>query len=433
MKKMMKFFVLLLLSAATCAGAQENEPRGQLLDRIVAVVNDDVIMQSELESEMQQLRELIAARGTQLPPESIFRRQVLERMINTELQLQFAKRAGIRISDDRVNQAMAEIAQRNNVTLSELPQLMAGDTVNYADFREQVRKEMMAAEAQRRVIDEGIAVSPREVDEYIARQKKTGEGGEYLVSHILIAVPGEAPPEDIEAARQRTEEIRDKIVAGAPFDEMAATYSDGQQALEGGSLGWRKLPEVPTLFADVIGDMQKGDISRPIRSGSGWHLVHLDDTRGGRERVVATETHARHILLKPNALRDDAATKRLAQELAERLRAGEDFAALAREHSEDPVSAAQGGDLGWQPPGVFVPRFQEILDGLQPNEVSDPFQSQFGIHVAQVLARRDTDFTENVAKNLAYQTIKRRKSEEQFPLWLQKQRDEAHIDIRLED
>ena len=427
----LKLLAFLLLPFAAVAAAQEEAPRGELLDRIVAVVNDDVITQSELEAEMAQLQEMLAARGTQLPPEDVFKRQVLERMINTELQLQFARRAGISVSDDRINQAMADIAERNNITLSELPNVMASQGVSYADFREQVRKEMMAAEVRRRIVDDRIAVSPREVEEFIERQAKSGDAGEYLVGHILIAVPGEAPPEDIEAARERAEDIRQKVVAGAAFDEMAATYSDGQQALEGGSLGWRKLPEMPTLFADVVAGMQKGEISEPIRSGSGWHLVHLTDVRGGQERVVATETHSRHILLKPNALRDEAATMQFAQELTQRLRAGEDFKALAREHSEDPVSAAQGGDLGWQPPGVFVPRFQEVLDGLQPNEISEPFSSQFGVHIAQVLERRETDFTDNVVQNRAYQTIKSRKSEEQFPLWLQKQRDEAHIDIRL--
>lgn len=432
MKKLMKTFALLLLPFGTVAFAQESEPRGELLDRIVAVVNENVIMQSELETEAANLREMVAARGTPLPPEDVFMQQVLERMINTELQLQFAQRAGISISDDRINQAMTEIARRNNVTLSELPQVMASQGVNYADFREQVRKEMIASEVQRRIIGDRISVSPREVEEYVAREKKAGGSGEYLVSHILLAVPGEAPPDAIEAARERAIEIREKVLGGASFAEMAASYSQGQQALEGGSLGWRKLTALPTLFADIVAGMQEGDISEPIRSGSGWHLVQLDEIRGGPERVVATETHARHILLKPNALRDEAATMKLAKELAARIRNGEDFAALARKHSEDPGSAAQGGDLGWQPPGVFVPRFQEMLDSLKPMDISEPFESQFGVHVAQVLDRRETDFTENVEKNRAYQAIKLRKSEEQFPQWLQKQRDEAHINIRLE-
>lgn len=432
MKKLMKGLALLLLSFGTVASAQESEPRGELLDRIVAVVNENVIMQSELEAEAASLREMVLARGTPLPPDDVFKQQVLDRMINTELQLQFAQRAGITVSDDRINQAMTEIAQRNNTTLSELPRTMAQEGVNYADFREQVRKEMIASEVQRRIIGDRISVSPREVEEYVEREKKSGGRGEYLVSHILLAVPGEAPPEDIEAARARAADIREKILNGASFAEMAATYSQGQQALEGGSLGWRKLTALPTLFADIVAGMQKGEVSEPIRSGSGWHLVQLSDTRGGPERVVATETHARHILLKPNALRDEAATLKFAEKLAARLRNGEDFEKLARENSEDPGSAAQGGDLGWQPPGVFVPRFQEMLDSLEPMTISEPFKSQFGIHVAQVLERRETDFTANVEKNRAYQAIKMRKSEEQFPQWLQKQRDEAHIDIRLE-
>lgn len=431
---MKKFLMPLLLLAATCgtAGAQEQAPRGQLLDRIVAVVNDDVIMQSELEAEARQIRELMRERGAAVPPEDVFMEQVLDRMITMQLQLQYAERAGIRVSDDRVNQAMAEIAHRNGVTLSELPELMARDGVNYAEFREQVREELIVADVQRRAVEDRVSVSPREVEEYVERQERVGEGQEYLVSHILIAVPGQATPENINEARARIDEIRERILGGEDFARMAASYSDGQQALEGGSLGWRRLPEMPTLFADVVAKLDKGEVSEPIRSGSGWHLVRLDDVRG-RDRVVATETRARHILLKPNELRDQAATMQLAHKLREQIVNGADFAALAREYSEDPGSAVQGGDLGWQPPGIFVPRFQEVLDNLQPGGISEPFQTQFGIHVAQVLERRETDFTETVMQNRAYQAIKRRKAEEQLPIWLQQQRDNAHIEIRLGD
>lgn len=430
MKQLLKSFALLLALAGSAASAQEAQPRGVLLDRIVAVVNENVIMQSELEKEAEQLREMVAKRGTPMPPEEIFMSQVLDRMIGMELQKQFADRVGIKIPDDRVNMAMTEIAQRNGVTLSELPQAMAAEGINYAEFREQVREEMQLTELQRALAQESVSVSPGEVEDELARQAKMGAGQEYKVAHILITVPGEAPPAVIETARQKAEGIRERVASGASFAEMAVTFSDGQQALEGGSLGWRKLPELPTLFANVVTGLQKGETSQPIRSGSGWHLVYLEDVRG-RDRVVATETLSRHILLKPNTLRDKAATMKLAQQLANRLRNGEDFATLAKEFSEDPASAAQGGDLGWQPPGVFAERFQEVLDGMQPNEISDPFETQFGIHVAQVLDRRDTDFTENVAKNRAYQEIKRRKAEENFPIWLQKQRDEAHIEIRL--
>lgn len=431
MKNLMLALGLILLVFPGSGQTQEEVVRGTLVDRIVAVVDDDVIMQSELESEAEQLRGMLLQRGSTVPPEDYFQRQVLERMISTQLQVQFAERAGIRVTDDRLNVALAEIASRNGVSLSDLPARLAKEEINYTEFREQLRKEMLTSEVQRRISDESVSVSQREVDEFLARQKRTGGDREYLASQILIAVPGEADPQRIAEGRERIEEIRQEALDGKSFSELAAAYSDGQQALEGGSLGWRKLAEMPTLFADVVDDMKKGDVSAPIRSGSGWHLVHLDDVRGGQERVLATETHARHILLKPNAVRDEAATMKLAEELKARLKAGEDFATLAKEYSEDPGSKAQGGDLEWQPPGVFAPRFQEVLDGLEPNQVSDPFKTQFGIHVAQVLERRETDFTENVEKNRAYMAIKRRKAEEQFPIWLQKQRDDAHIEIRL--
>ena len=424
---------LLLATLAGTALAQDEAPRGELIDRIVAVVNDDVIMASELDDEVEQIRTIMQQSGRALPPEDAFRRQVLERMITNRLQLQYAQRAGITVSEDRVNQAMAEIAQRNGTTLSELPEMMAADGVNYAEFREKVREEILVSEVQRRAVADRTSVSPREIEEYLARQKRQGSGQEYLVSHILVAVPGQATPEEVDAAREEIAGIRQQILDGAEFAQMAATYSDGQQALEGGSLGWRKLPEMPTLFSDVVAKLDEGEVSEPIRSGSGWHIVKLDEVRG-RERVVATETHARHILLKPNELRDEAATMALATRLRRQIvNDGADFAALAKEHSEDPGSAVQGGDLGWQPPGTMVPRFEEVLDSLEPGEVSQPFKTQFGVHIAQVLERRETDFTETVEQNRAYQAIKRRKAEEQLPIWLQQQRDQAHIDIRLEE
>lgn len=433
MRKTLHILLLLLAGSAIApmpAQAQDNETRGVLLDRIVAVVNDDVIMQSELDAEARELRTMIRSRGEAVPPDNAFLPQVLERMIAIQLQLQYAERAGIQVSDDRVNMALTDIAQRNGATLSELPAMLAEEGLNYAEFRASIREEMLLAEVRRRAVDDRVAVSPQEVEEYLERQKGMSSDEEFLVSHILIAVPGEAPPQDIEAARQRVADIREQVVGGASFAEMAAMHSDGQQALEGGSLGWRKLQDVPTLFTDAVAKLGKGEVSAPIRSGSGWHLIRVDDIRG-RERVVATETHSRHILLKPNTLRPEAATFALARELRARLLNGEDFTALAKEYSEDPGSAAQGGDLGWQPPGTFATRFQEALDALQPNEISEPFETQFGIHIAQVLDRRETDFTENVEQNRAFQAIKRRKAEEQFPIWLQQQRDDAQIDIRL--
>ncbi|HEX6927650.1 MAG TPA: peptidylprolyl isomerase [Gammaproteobacteria bacterium] len=433
MNKTLKALSLLALFALCApAGAEEEQPQGVLLDRIVAVVNDDVILQSELEAEAQQIAVMLQGRGQSLPPRDAFMRQVLDRMISIELQLQYAERAGIQVSDDRVNQALTEIAARNNAQLSDLPAMLAAEGINYNEFRENVREEMLLADVQRGAVDSRVTVSPREIEEYLARQEEIGAGEQYLVSHILVAVPGQAPPEAIEDARERAENIRTQVMEGdATFAEMAMAYSDGQQALEGGSLGWRELTALPTLFTDVVADLKAGETSQPIRSGSGWHLVRLDEVRG-QDRVVATETHARHILLKPNVLRPEEDTLALAREIKARLDAGEDFAALAKEYSEDPVSAAQGGDLGYQPPGTMVAAFEEAISRLEPNEISEPFQTRFGIHIAQVLDRRETDFTDTVKSNRAYQAIKQRKAEEQFPIWLQQLHDEAQIDIRLE-
>jgi peptidyl-prolyl cis-trans isomerase SurA len=422
------------LATGITHAAEDAAMRGQPLDRIVAVVNDSVILESDLERKTDEIRAVLRQQGQELPPAEILRSQVLERLVGIEVQKQFADRAGIAISDDRVNQALQQIAERNEVSLSELPQQLAQQGLSYRQFRESIREELLLTEVRRRVVDGKVSVSPREVEDFLKQRKRENADTEYQLSQILIAVPGQASPEEIEVARERIIELREQVVSGdAKFHDIALQHSDGQRALEGGSLGWRRAGQVPTLFVEPVTRLGVGEVSQPIRSGSGWHIVRVDDMKSeDLEPVVATETKVRHILIQPNKVvtPEDAGLQLL--RLRQQIREGADFAELAREHSDD-TSAAQGGDLGWNPPGRFVPRFQEVVDDLPIGSLSEPFETQFGWHIVEVLDRRETDFTEMVAENRAYQVIRERKAEEAFPRWIQQQMEEAYIERRLDN
>ena len=426
---------LLALPAGHALAAPEEDPnatRGVLVDGIVAVVGEDVILRSELEFKMEQLRRNLQQRGAQIPPRDIFEKQVLERLIDQELQLQWAEQVGLQISDDQLNQAINTIAQRNEVTLEELPRVLAAEGVDYPTFRQQVREDMLLAQVKEAAVDSRINVLPQELDEYMRRAKTEGGDQQFRIAHILLAMPGQVSPYQAESVLRKMKGIRDEITRGdISFEDAAVAYSDGQQALQGGDLGWRTPADIPSLFSDIVLEMEVGEVSEPIRSGSGYHLVMLVDAKRP-DRVVATETNSRHILLEPSAiLTKEQAIKQL-REIKKRIEAGEDFEALAREFSDDPGSASQGGNLGWNPPGTFAQGFQDTLDQLEPGEISDPFETQFGIHIAQLIDRRETDFTDRVQRNRAYQAIIARKAEAQFPIWLQKQRDDTFIENRLD-
>lgn len=437
MKYLLASFLLLtacMLPEASAAPEKDDPAtRGRPVDSIVAVVGDDVILESELASRVRQLTQTLRDRGTELPPRDIFRKQVLDRLIDRELQIQWAKRVGMTIGDDQLNQAINSIARNNNMTLEELPKALMTEDVSYREFREQVREDILLQQVREYAVERNVTVMPQEVEEYLQKSAKSGGDQQYQIAHILMSLGGQASPYEVESIKRRINELREQIQNGElSFTKAAVAYSDGQQALEGGDLGWRSPAELPSLFSDLVVSMQIGEVSEPIRSGSGFHLVKLVDAKRP-ERIIATETHARHILLKPSAILSKEDAIRQLQELKQRIEAGEDFAELAIEFSDDPGSAVQGGDLGWQPPGTFDPTFQEVLDSLDPGEISEPFETQFGIHLAQLLDRRETDFTERVQKNQAYQAIVRRKTEEQFPIWLQKQHDDTFVDIRLDD
>lgn len=424
--------LLCLLPAAAAHGQRAPEPIVEL-DRIVAVVNDDVIVASELENRLREVRAQLRQSGTPPPAEEALERQVLERLILDRLQLQVARESGIRVEETELNEALERIAARNQLTLRQFRDVLERDGFDFARFREQVRDEILLSRVRQRSVERRVTVSPREVDSFLATARQQGGGdNEYRLGHILIAVPEAASAQQIDEARRRAEAVLGRLRAGEDFAQVAAEVSDGQQALQGGDLGWRKSQELPTIFADAVPGLEPGDVTDPIRSPSGFHIVKLVDLRGD-SRFVVTQTRARHILLRPNDLLDDEAARARLEQIEARIENGEDFAELARANSDDTVSAAQGGDLGWLNPGDTVPAFERAMNALPEGAVSEPFRTQFGWHIVQVLERRDHDDTEQVRRARAAEQIRKRKLDEEMQTWLRQLRDEAYVEVRLDE
>ena len=432
------FPVLILLGVALAlppatvhAQTRELSGSGQLLDGIVAVVNDGVVLKSELQNETAEIVARLQAQGTQLPPAQILQRQILDRLILQQLQLQRADRLGIRVSDEQLNIALNNIAQRNNVSLADLPAMLAREGVDYTQYRRELREQIAIDQLRQRDVLQRISVSPAELEAYMARQ--AGQASlrqEYLLSHILIAMPDNAPQNQINAADEQIRAIAGRIKQGEDFAQLAVAYSSGQQALEGGSLGWRKGGELPSLFADVAPGLAKGQVSEPIRNASGFHLIRLDDQRGG-EAIMEDQTRARHILLTTNEILDDDNARQQLIRIRERILGGEDFSAVAKAVSQDPQSALEGGELGWNGPGNFVPAFEQVMNNLAIDEISEPFRSPFGWHIMQVLERRVYDATLDRQRQEAIMAIRNSKLGEETELWARRLRDEAFVEYRM--
>jgi peptidyl-prolyl cis-trans isomerase SurA len=400
------------------------------LDRIVAVVNNEIVLESELVEMEQTVRQQLRQRNAAIPSSDILRRQVLERLIMQKLQLQRAEMSGIRVADDALNAAVRQIAENNNLTIRQFRDALESDGYDFTEFRETIREEMVISRLRKSEVEDSIVVSEREVDNFLATQNLQGDSEQaFRLLHILVGIPDAPTPEQVQEAEKKLAVIQDLLAEGGDFSEIAAGYSDGQNALEGGELGWRKQAELPTLFASVVPNLAVGEVSDVIRSGSGFHLVKLAEKRSEETHLVK-QTKARHILIKTNELvTDEAAEKRL-QQLRERILNGEDFAELAKAHSEDTGSAIDGGSLGWTSPGVMVPEFEEVMNGLAEGEMSDVFQSRFGWHLIQVEERREQNMADEFKRNKAREQLKQRKIEEELESWLRAMRDEAYIEYR---
>jgi peptidyl-prolyl cis-trans isomerase SurA len=427
------FLVVLACLTAPAAFSQTREASssGVLLDRVAATVNEGIVLSSELDEQMLVISERLREQKHELPAQNVLRQQVLDRLVLQELQMQRANRAGIKVSDETLNNALRDVAEQNKIPLADLPTALASQGIDYASYREGLRKELAMQILRQRDVIGRINVSPREIDQFLERQKKMpSESNEYNVSHILIAVPQAATPEELEQAGKRADEVYARATAGEDFGQLAVSFSNAQTALEGGSLGWRKGPELPTFLAEVIAGMKQGDITKPMRTPSGYHLIKLNELRGNTQ-VIVNQVHARHILIKPNELQDDATVQQKLAGIRERIVKGENFAATASVVSEDPGSSAEGGDLGWAGPGTFVPEFEKQLAQLQPDEISQPFRTQFGWHIIQLLGRRQFDTTDDVRRQRAFMALREAKADEETELWLRRLRDEAYVEYKL--
>ncbi len=403
------------------------------LDRIVAIVNEDVIMYSELEARMRRVQGQMEQQGVRLPPRPVLERQVLDSLIQNRIQLQLAERSGIRVDDEMLNRAISNIAAENQVSLTQFREILEKDGFSYEQFREDIRNEITLTQLRKRQVENRIIVTEREIDNFLANQEFQGNlQTEIRISHMLFSLPEGATEEEISQVREMANSVRNDLLAGADFAELANTVSDGQNAANGGDLGWRKSDEIPTLFSDYIPDMAKGDISELIQSPSGFHIIKITDVKSDEQSIVE-QTHARHILIRTDELTSDDQAREKLEQLLLRIKNGDDFGLLAKGNSDDSVSAINGGDLGWRSPGELVPEFQREMDSLQPGEISKPFKSSFGWHIVQVLERRQHDNTESVKRGKARAIIHKRKLDEAMQNWARELRDEAYVEYRLDD
>jgi peptidyl-prolyl cis-trans isomerase SurA len=411
--------------------AQDLSDSGELLDSIAAVVNEGVVLTSELNRQTAAISERAMAQGLQLPPPSVLREQVLERLILEEIQLQRADRIGIQISDQMLNTAIARIAAENNIQFEQLPDLLAQDGIEYEAYRSDMRRQLMLDQLRQIDVASRISVSPREIQQCLADLEDNAVvNSEYSLSHILISVPPSATSEEFAEAETEANYVYQQLEAGADFGEMAVRYSDSENALEGGNLGWLGGDRLPTIFSDVIANLQAGEYSRPIRAVSGFHLVKVNEIRGVNQHSEIEQMKIRHILITPNELIDDETAKQRLEDAAAKIRAGEDFGELAKLLSDDPGSANSGGDMGWKDPGSFVPEFEEVAKKAEIGVVTEPFRTRYGWHILEVEDRRTYDNTEDLKEENCVQRVRNSKLTEETELWVRRLRDEAYVDIR---
>ncbi len=406
------------------------EAKVAVLDRVAAIVNDDIVLQSELNQRTAAIYVNIQESGTQPPAKEVLKKQVLERLISERIQLNIGYNAGVRISENEIDQTMARLAAGSNLSMQDYLASVNARGTSIKDLRQEITNEMIMMQVQQGSVMRGIHISEQELNNFLnSEEGKLMNSPDIMLGQILISVPSSATVSDIAAAQKKLDEIIVQISQGADFKQLAIANSDDQSALEGGDLGWRKQAQLPSLFTDALEGLEPGEISSPVRSGAGFHLLKLYDRKGGEEKLI--EQHfSRHILLTPNEIRNEDDTVALLNEIRKKLQAGEEFISQAKEFSEDPGSALKGGELGWSTPGSFVPIFEQTMNSIALNEISEPFKSQFGWHILQVTDRRMQDFSDEILRNRADNLLRQRKYSEELQVWLQKIRDEAYIEIK---
>lgn len=403
------------------------------MDRIIAVVDQSVVTEQELIDRIKSITSQIEKRGGELPAKEVLQKQVLERLIVDSLQLQLAAQTGIKVDDGQLDKTIERIAEQNKMSLAEFKKVLQADGVSFIKFREDIRSEITISRLREREVDNRVTISEGEVDNYLTTQaSRTGEQDDFDISHILIRLPEDATPEDLQKARAKTEDMLKALEGGMSFAEASATYSDAPNALDGGSLGWRNASQVPPAFFEAVKSLTVGAISQPFRSQSGVHILKLNDRRASASSLVVKQTHVRHILMKQSEVVSESEAKRKIEGIKERIENGTKFEEMARQYSED-GSASNGGDLGWVNPGDTVPAFEKEMNGLGLGEISAPVLTPFGWHIIQVLERREQDMSKEAARLKARQEIRARKAEEAYNDWIRELRDKAYVEMRLED
>ncbi|WP_347332058.1 peptidylprolyl isomerase [Marinimicrobium locisalis] len=406
----------------------------QMLDRVVAIVGEDVVLESELEQRLASIKTRMQESGSNqpLPPENVLREQVLDQLILERLQMEMGRRYGIEVSEQQVEQTIQRIMRNNQLSEAELRSELEGQGQTLDGFREQIRRELWVNQIQQAVVNSRIDVNEQDIESFLASTDgKFATSPNYRLGHILLSVPSGASDSEEEEIRKKAETIRQELVEGADFEQMAITHSNDSNALQGGELGWRKLEQLPELFADVVADLEEGDVSEPVRSGAGFHILKVHETRSEAGNSMVEQTKARHILIKTSEIVDDEAAERKLRELRQRALEEDNFAELAREHSEDIGSMLQGGDLGWTMPGQMVPAFDETMNETDVGEISEPFKSQFGWHILKVEDRRQQDMSEQVMRNQAANMLRERRFDEELQTWLAEIREEVYVEEML--
>jgi len=402
------------------------------LDSIAVIVNESIISKQEINNQLNDFKRQMQIQGQSPPPEKLLKKQVIERIIINSIQLQLAKAQGIVIDDLSLNRALESIAKRNRTTLDKMHRMLEKKGIRYENFREQTRKDMVIRQLQQRMIFSQVKVSQQEIDIFLEQQKQSGDAAndKYHLAHILIATPEAASPEDVSNALKKAKKAITQLKNGDSFNDVALRFSDGRHALKGGDLGWRSAAQLPSLFLDATRNLNINQISEPLRSAGGFHILKLLERK--TQQHIVKQTLARHILIQADEITTDEDARKKLVQVKKRLDKGEDFTKLAAEFSQDPGSKNTGGDLGWATEGTYVPRFTQVMNSLKKNQTSEPFKSQFGWHILQVLDRRDQDDTVQLIRNKAKAAIQNRKADEELQLWLRRARDEAYVEYRIE-
>jgi peptidyl-prolyl cis-trans isomerase SurA len=421
----------MLLMSASHAQTRDIGVHGALLDRIAAIVNDGLVLKSELDVQMSSVQKRLQEQRVELPSQSVLQQQVLDRLVLQEIELQRAKHVGLTITDEQLNGALQEIAVRNKIPFDQLPTALAAQGVDYKQYRESMRKELILSTLRQRDVISHINVSPHELEQYLARQQNAASNDEFNVSHILLSLPAAATPQQLDEISHKAQDVAARAGKGEDFGQLAIANSNSQTALDGGQLGWRKGAQLPQFILDLVVRMKPGEVSAPVRTPSGYHIVKLIERRSGEAPVIINQIHVRHILMKPNELDDDETVRQKLAKLRDRIEKGESFAGIASTASEDPGSGPDGGDLGWSGPGTFVPEFDKAIADLKVDEISQPFKTRYGWHIVQMLGTRTYDSTDDVRRQKAYAAIRESKADEETELWLRRLRDDAFVETKM--